>query len=69
MTKFEVSGTGAAAWLDGILANHLPKIGRVNLAYQRHLMEALLAAGKGHGLRLIGLNVLESLRLDKSYRA
>ncbi len=39
------------------------------LAYQRHLLEALLAAGKEHGLRLIGVNALESLRLDKSYRA
>ncbi|MFP3648174.1 glycogen debranching enzyme N-terminal domain-containing protein, partial [Paraburkholderia sp. SIMBA_054] len=28
---------GAEAWLDGILANRLPKIGRVNLAH--HLTE------------------------------
>lgn len=190
MTKFEVSGTGAEAWLDGILANRLPKTGRVNLthhltpkgtvqaeyvvarmredsfymistpraelwnfddlskllpsdgsvtlrnvtndrgcftlvgpkardvlqslteidlsneafpwfgiktgtvglasdvrllrvnyegelgwelyhplAYQRQLLEALLAASKEHGLRLVGLHALESLRLDKSYRA
>ena len=190
MTKFEVSGTGAEAWLDGILANRLPKTGRVNLthhltpkgtvqaeyvvarmsedsfymistpraerwnfddlskllpsdgsvtlrnvtndrgcftlvgpkardvlqsltevdlsneafpwfgiktgtvglasdvrllrvnyegelgwelyhplAYQRQLLEALLTAGKEHGLRLVGLHALESLRLDKSYRA
>lgn len=33
MTKFEVSGTGAEAWLDGILANRLPKTGRVNLTH------------------------------------
>jgi dimethylglycine dehydrogenase len=190
MTKFEVSGTGAEAWLDGILANRLPKTGRVNLthhltpkgtvqaeyvvarmsedsfymistpraerwnfddlskllpsdgsvtlrnvtndrgcftlvgpkardvlqsltevdlsneafpwfgiktgtvglasdvrllrvnyegelgwelyhplAYQRQLLEALLTVGKEHGLRLVGLHALESLRLDKSYRA
>ncbi|EHH03872.1 glycine cleavage system T protein, partial [Mesorhizobium amorphae CCNWGS0123] len=190
MTKFEVSGPGAETWLDGILANRLPKIGRVNLShhltknggvqaeytisrlqdgtfylistpraerwnfddlskllpkdgsvqlrnvtnergcftivgpkarevlqglteidlsneafawfgvksgtvglatdvrllrinyegelgwelyhplcYQRHLLEALLAAGEPHGLRLIGLHALESLRLEKSYRA
>ena len=190
MTKFEVSGPGAEAWLDGIVANRLPKIGRVNLShhltknggvqaeytisrlqdgtfylistpraerwnfddlskllpkdgsvqlrnvtnergcftivgpkarevlqglteidlsneafpwfgvksgtvglatdvrllrinyegelgwelyhplcYQRHLLEALLAAGEPHGLRLIGLHALESLRLEKSYRA
>ncbi|WP_411037310.1 GcvT family protein [Shinella sp. BYT-45] len=190
MTKFEVSGPGAEAWLDGILANRLPKPGRVNLShhltetggvqaeyivsrledgtfylvstpraerwnfddlskrlpkdgsvqlrnvtnergcftvvgpkarevlqglteidlsnaafpwfgvksgtvglasdvrllrvnyegelgwelyhplpYQRHLLEALLAAGEPHGLRLVGLHALESLRLEKSYRA
>ena len=39
------------------------------LCYQRHLLDALLAAGKAHGLRLIGLQALESLRLEKSYRA
>ncbi len=39
------------------------------LAYQRHLLEALLASGREHGLRLVGLHALESLRLDKSYRA
>ncbi|WP_286181355.1 aminomethyltransferase family protein, partial [Rhizobium sp. ICMP 5592] len=190
MTKFEISGPGVEAWLDGILANRLPKVGRVNLShhltrnggvqaeyivsrledgtfylistpraerwnfddlskllpkdgtvqlrnttnergcftivgpkarevlqgltemdlsneafpwfgvksgtvglatdvrllrvnyegelgwelyhplcYQRHLLEALLAAGGPHGLRLIGLQALESLRLEKSYRA
>ncbi|MBN9056321.1 MAG: aminomethyltransferase family protein, partial [Rhizobiales bacterium] len=39
------------------------------LPYQRHLLEALLAAGEPHGLRLVGLHALESLRLEKSYRA
>ncbi|MDF1749567.1 MAG: FAD-dependent oxidoreductase [Alphaproteobacteria bacterium] len=39
------------------------------LPYQRHLLEALLAAGEPHGLRLIGYHALESLRLEKSYRA
>lgn len=38
MTKFEVSGPGAEAWLDGILANRLPKVGRVNLSH--HLTKA-----------------------------
>ncbi len=38
MTKFEVSGPGAEAWLDGILANRLPKVGRVNLGH--HLTKA-----------------------------
>jgi dimethylglycine dehydrogenase len=39
------------------------------LCYQRHLLDALLASGEAHGLRLVGLQALESLRLDKSYRA
>jgi dimethylglycine dehydrogenase len=39
------------------------------LCYQRHLLEELLRTGSGAGLRLVGLRALESLRLDKSYRA
>ena len=38
------------------------------VAYQRHLLEILLR-GKSASLRLVGLEALESLRLDKSYRA
>ena len=38
MTKFEVSGPGASAWLDGVLANTLPRVGRVNLSH--HLTPA-----------------------------
>ncbi|MEM7209246.1 MAG: FAD-dependent oxidoreductase [Pseudomonadota bacterium] len=32
MTKFTVRGPGAAAWLDGIMANKLPKVGHMTLA-------------------------------------
>ena len=39
------------------------------IAYQRHLLSEILALGEAHGLRLVGLQALESLRLDKSYRA
>lgn len=39
------------------------------LAYQRGLLQAILDAGAAHGLRPIGYQALESLRLDKSYRA
>jgi dimethylglycine dehydrogenase len=39
------------------------------MAYQRHLLTRILAEGKKHDLRLIGLQTLEPLRLDKSYRA
>lgn len=38
-------------------------------AYQRHLLDALLSAGEEYGIRLVGLYALESLRLEKSYRA
>jgi dimethylglycine dehydrogenase len=38
MTKFEVSGPGAQAWLDGLLANRLPSVGRIALAH--HLTSA-----------------------------
>lgn len=34
MTKFEVSGPGARAWLDGLLANRLPSVGRIALCHQ-----------------------------------
>ena len=39
------------------------------MAYQRGLLQQILAAGAPHGLRLIGYQALESLRLEKSYRA
>jgi len=39
------------------------------LGYQRQLLDELIAAGEPHGLRLVGLYALESLRLEKSFRA
>jgi dimethylglycine dehydrogenase len=39
------------------------------LPYQRRLLTDLLAAGEQHGLRLVGLEALESLRLEKGHRA
>ena len=39
------------------------------LCYQRHLLDQLLAAGEAHGLRPVGLYALESLRLEKSFKA
>lgn len=39
------------------------------LTYQRHILSELLRAGEKYGMRLFGLEALESLRLDKSYRA
>lgn len=39
------------------------------LPYQRSLLNQILHAGDAHGLRLVGYQALESLRLEKSYRA
>ena len=33
MTKFEVSGPGATRWLDRVLANRIPRVGRINLSH------------------------------------
>ncbi len=39
------------------------------MAYSRHLVDLLIKAGEPHGMKLFGLEALESLRLEKSYRA
>lgn len=39
------------------------------MVYQRSLLQAILNEGEKHGLRLIGLQALEPLRMEKSYRA
>ncbi|MDP6706066.1 MAG: FAD-dependent oxidoreductase [Alphaproteobacteria bacterium] len=39
------------------------------IEYQRHLVDALVAAGRAGGLKLVGNRAIESLRLEKSYRA
>jgi dimethylglycine dehydrogenase len=39
------------------------------IAYQRTLLERILAVGATHGLRLIGQRALKPLRLEKSYPA
>lgn len=39
------------------------------VAYNRHLVETLLNAGVAHGMVPFGLKALESMRLEKSYRA
>jgi dimethylglycine dehydrogenase len=37
------------------------------ISYQVHLFEAIMEAGKEHGLRLVGNRAIDSLRLEKSY--
>jgi dimethylglycine dehydrogenase len=38
------------------------------IEYQNHLYDALMAAGRAHGIGLVGLRAMDSLRLEKSYR-
>ncbi|MBM3952901.1 MAG: FAD-dependent oxidoreductase, partial [Rhodospirillales bacterium] len=42
---------------------HVPK------AHAERVFDALLAAGQGHGLRLAGYRAIDTLRLEKGYRA
>lgn len=58
VTLLRVSFTGELGW-----ELHHP------MAWQRHILTELLRAGEPHGLKLFGLEALESMRLDKSYRA
>lgn len=39
------------------------------ISYNRHLADLLLRAGKRHGLKPFGVEALDSMRMDKSYRA
>jgi dimethylglycine dehydrogenase len=39
------------------------------MAYGRHLVDLLINAGEPHGMKLFGIEAIESLRLEKSYRA
>ncbi|HEV3180800.1 MAG TPA: aminomethyltransferase family protein, partial [Steroidobacteraceae bacterium] len=36
--------------------------------YAHHLFEALFEAGKPHGIGMVGMRAMESLRMEKSYR-
>jgi len=38
------------------------------IEYAHHLFDALFAAGKPHGIGMVGMRAMESLRLEKSYR-
>lgn len=39
------------------------------VSYNRHLVDLLIREGERHGMKLFGTEALESLRLEKSYRA
>jgi dimethylglycine dehydrogenase len=38
------------------------------IEYAHHLFDALFAAGKEHGIGMVGMRAMESLRMEKSYR-
>ena len=38
------------------------------IEYAHHLFDALLAAGTPHGIGMVGMRAMESLRMEKSYR-
>jgi len=38
------------------------------IEYAHHLFEQLFAAGKDHGIGMVGMRAMESLRMEKSYR-
>ena len=38
------------------------------LGYQNHIFDALMEAGRGHGLKPFGIRAMDSLRIEKSYR-
>jgi dimethylglycine dehydrogenase len=38
------------------------------IEYAHHLFDALLAAGEAHGIGMVGMRAMESLRMEKSYR-
>lgn len=38
------------------------------IEYAHHLFDALFAAGAGHGIGMVGMRAMESLRMEKSYR-
>ncbi|MCA2013684.1 FAD-dependent oxidoreductase [Cereibacter sphaeroides] len=73
MAKFEVSGPGAGAWLDGILANRLPRPGRANLSHMLSPRGTVIAEytvsclGEDHYF-LIGTPSAERLYFDELQR-
>jgi dimethylglycine dehydrogenase len=66
--------TGAVAGVDGIRLlrmNYVGELGwelHVPMAKMPAVFDALMAAGKPHGIRLFGTYAMNSLRMEKAYR-
>ena len=62
-------------WVPGIRLMRVNYVGELGyelhhpIAYQHHLLDRIEAAGTDLGLRHVGFRALDSLRLEKSYRA
>ncbi len=57
MYALRVNFVGALGW-----ELHFP------IEYAHHLFDALFEAGKAHGIGMVGMRAMESLRMEKSYR-
>jgi dimethylglycine dehydrogenase len=63
---------GLAAQVRALRMNYVGELGwelHHPIEYHNHLFDALISAGKTHGLALIGSRAIESLRMEKSYPA
>ena len=62
-------------WATGVRVLRVNYLGELGyelhhpIAFQHHLLDQLLRAGDAYGLRHVGFRALNSLRLEKSYRA
>jgi dimethylglycine dehydrogenase len=69
------AGTGECGYAEDVVmlrANYVGELGwelHHPIEYSASLFESLMEAGKPQGIRLVGGRALESLRLEKSYRA
>ena len=57
MYALRVNFVGALGW-----ELHFP------IEYAHHLFDALFEAGRDHGIGMVGMRAMESLRMEKSYR-
>ena len=63
---------GLASAVRALRINYVGELGwelHHPIEYQRQLFNSLIAAGEGCGLALVGRRAIESLRVEKSYRA
>ena len=70
--RAKTADVGYASDVVMVRANYTGELGwelHHPIEYSASLHESLVEAGRAHGLRLVGMRALESLRLEKSYRS